>query len=207
MPFKFKQGLSSTIGSKQNLRGSGLGIKDSADFAKDAYQQQRQDNLHAYSLLPDMSDQQIAVYINEDNKSLMVALKGTSTIRDVITDLKLATGIALKDDEFYWRASRTIRKLKSKYKGYTIYVSGHSLGGAVARKIAEEFPDIKAVGFNPGSGLPQLFSGSDPKNFTTIRNTGDVVSLLGKASNENGTRSTDSINPFGGIHSIDSFTN
>jgi hypothetical protein len=207
MPFKFKQGLSSTIGTKQNLFGSGLGVKDSADFSKDAYQSNRQDNLHGYTYLPEESDEQIAVYKDDTNKNIMVALKGTSTMRDVITDLKLATGIALKDDEFYWRASRTIRKLKSKYKGYTIYVSGHSLGGAVARKLAEQFPDIKATGFNPGSGIPQLLSGSDPKNFTTIRNTGDVVSLLGKSSNENSTRTTDSLNPFGGIHSIDSFTN
>ena len=123
---------------------------------------------------------------------------------DVGTD---ATGIALgmKDsDPRFYNSNRLVQTLKHVYPDYTIETTGHSLGGNLSKYVAEKNPDVKGIGYNTGSFVPDLFK-QNPSNFTSIRTSNDVVSLFDRPSNTGGVIQTDTLNPLAS-HSVKYFS-
>jgi hypothetical protein len=147
------------------------------------------------------SNERIAVYIDHKKKEIKIGFRGTvpTSLRDLISDVKIATGIGRDSDPYIIEAQALVKKLKSLYPDYKISTTGHSLGGFISREIAKK-ENVEGLGFNPGAGLPELFGKKDPKIFGTIRNEGDLVSALAQPSNANANYFAGT---FGQVHTLD----
>lgn len=104
------------------------------------------------------SDLQVGIYINKDKNRLIISFRGTESLKDITTDLKVTK---IKYDEnirvhrgFYEQLFRSkiydefyeqLKELSNQY-GYDIYVTGHSLGGALSSlftyRLASEYPNL-----------------------------------------------------------------
>ena len=123
-----------------------IDIIEAAEFAGAAYQSEtdiaeftrlKGFSLSSYGILV---DSQVAYFIatNELTKTQFISIRGTSNIENSIIDISLKlvtderTGLRLHQG-FSFAARQVYANLQSSLeKGYTINISGHSLGGAVA---------------------------------------------------------------------------
>lgn len=75
---------------------------------------------------------------------LIVGFRGTKVLRDIHDDIHITFG---QDFERGEKGKNFVKMLKTKYVDAQIDVTGHSLGGAIARVTGEEH-DIQVVTFN-----------------------------------------------------------
>lgn len=105
---------------------------------------------------------------------------------DLLTDAALLGG-NLEDTHRYKEAQDILGAAKKKYAvdGDAISIRGHSLGGAIAERLAGENKQAQVITYNKGVGLDGLFRGnaSNEKAYVT---PGDVISLL--ANGKKGTK-------------------
>lgn len=108
----------------------------------------------AYNLVPALSTYETKVYVQPGTNTAVVAFKGTDPKRvvDLYTDIKLATG-HLGDTARVSRSKKTLADVKKALPGYKIILTGHSLGGSLAREISNTPGVQRAVGFNTGYAL------------------------------------------------------
>jgi hypothetical protein len=171
-----------------------------------SYDVERPTFIYQYDYIPELSDEELAVYAESDGRNIVVGNRGSTTLEDwVDTDITLAFG-KLADSSERW--SRTLQKIK-KIADYnfnnnndSFIFTGDSLGGSLAYEQAvyvyQNRPqfnsfDSYAITFNAGQGLPSssqffaflkenLFKDEWYKthllNFTV---TGDIISNLGRA--------------------------
>lgn len=171
-----------------------------------SYDNERPAFIYQYDYIPELSDEEIAVYAESDGRNIVVGNRGSTTLEDwVDTDITVAFG-KLKDGSARW--SRTLQKIIniSNYNfdnNNDLFIfTGDSLGGSLAYEQAvyvyqnkEQFNnfDSYAITFNAGQGLPsssQFFAFLKTNlfndewyqnhllNFTV---TGDIISNLGRA--------------------------
>jgi hypothetical protein len=111
-----------------------------------------------YEYLSDKSTSNFAVYkyTGDDTTEpgLVVAFRGTSKIRDLAPDLRIAAD-KVENSPRYRRISPVFKKLKEEFKDTSIVVTGHSLGGSMAAAIGSEYK-VSSITFNPGSGRSTL---------------------------------------------------
>lgn len=173
-----------------NIRG----LSNVASLADIGYQSDKQTTFNGATIQPSLSfdRDRIAVYKDDTNKRIYVSLRGTvlSSTEDLLSDLRIATGIGRRDDPYLFSADKTIANLTRKYPDYKIILAGHSLGGYITRQLAAKYPQIQAFGFNAGAGLPEAVSPPASSNYTGIRQGADVVSALEKVQNTGGTLNT-----------------
>jgi hypothetical protein len=129
----------------------------------------------------------------ENPTEIIIAFRGTVNKQDVKTDAILAVG-QLKSSSRYKRDlifTKRIMKITNK----KIILTGHSLGGAIAKNIANEL-GLKAYIYNAGSGPREALGAKLDKVACTFnkkgkrcrkaklvqheRTIGDPVSILGK---------------------------
>jgi len=79
---------------------------------------------------------------------VIVSVRGTENIDDVVTDAGLALG-KIKATKRWDRTLKDFGDLVSEF-GKPSYITGHSLGGTLALNLSEKFK-IPAIVFNPGS--------------------------------------------------------
>mmetsp|Transcript_20715 Transcript_20715/g.52211 ORF Transcript_20715/g.52211 Transcript_20715/m.52211 type:complete len:689 (-) Transcript_20715:168-2234(-) len=112
------------------------------------------------SLMPDLSDASMAVYVTGDLREggagpggrVAVCHRGTWAPRDLLDDLFLLTG-TFRASGRYREASRRCAALARLWPGATFTHVGHSLGGSVAMALVERLPEgaaAEAHAFNPG---------------------------------------------------------
>jgi len=177
------------LGQKQGLQ---LPVSDSdlQKLAVEAYK------LHpdggAYSFVPAVSTYETKVFVRPGTNVAVVAFKGTDPKRvvDLYTDIRLATG-HLGDTARIARSRQELAKIRKALPGYKLVLTGHSLGGSIAREISNESGVQRAVGFNTGySVVPRkedrytvggtkhhrLFHSKHPR-FTDYLNNKDAVSM------------------------------
>jgi len=171
-----------------------------------SYDTERPAFIYQYDYIPELSDEELAVYAESDGRNIVVGNRGSTTITDwVDTDITLAFG-KLADSSERW--SRTLQKIK-KISNYNFnnnndlfIFTGDSLGGSLSYEQAvyvyqnrQEFNnfDSYAITFNAGQGLPsssQFFAFLKENLFkdewyqTHLLNftvTGDIISNLGRA--------------------------
>ena len=89
-------------------------------------------------------------------KEVVVAIKGTSNGRDLVSDTFIVGGVLGSDKRMV-----ILRNVVRSYKrdGYDLSVTGHSLGGALAAELAKT-ENVLGVVFNMGSGLGEVMSPS-----------------------------------------------
>jgi hypothetical protein len=113
-------------------------------------------DINGFRHLPKYSDDELLFFVNTKTKELLVASRGSVTKTDwEKTDVALATGF-LKLTPRYKGDLKQVNDVYNKYKGYTVLFTGHSLGGAIANYLYEDFKrrgiNAELVIFNRGSG-------------------------------------------------------
>ena len=139
-----------------------------------------------WQLDPMLSHTETKVFKNPYSRQAVIAFRGTSlgdkrrAIKDVASDLAIATGFESRDKRFRQSLRQFDRYSKSlKNEGYeTIDLTGHSLGGSIASYVNKNRQGKvgRTVTFNKGSGIIEPLR-SRPKNQVDISKTGDLISL------------------------------
>jgi hypothetical protein len=161
-----------------------------------------------YRLDRRLSNDHQHVYVNKKEKKVITAYRGTSKkdmSNDLFTDAAIAIGFESKTGRFK-KAVSSFERIASKYDGYHHTLTGHSLGGSIARHVrASEFGDIvdEVHMFNPGSGLGNYFGRSGTEEGVHGHYiAGDPISMLGWGGETN----THVYKPSGAnVHTIENF--
>ena len=79
------------------------------------------------------------IFIDESTKSIVLAIRGTSSIKDAVinavaSETKFLNGYAHKgilesSQKILYQSSQALKKAFEKYPGYRFVITGHSLGG------------------------------------------------------------------------------
>ena len=140
--------------------------------------------MNGYVLDDNLSTDEYQTYWNPDKKKLLFVVRGTASVRDIGTDIYLATG-ALKHTKRYREADRALRRAKMRYHTNKAIVAGHSLGGTIASYIARKHDSVYT--HNKGA----TFGTTNHRREKAYRTKGDPVSYL--ARNNPGTIHQDKI--------------
>ena len=86
-----------------------------------------------WQVQPKHSDKNMTTFVN--NRLVVIAHRGTDTTgrrtkRDLSSDIALAFGKQATNKEFNSRLFKTIDIVKSYHDGFSIFLTGHSLGGS-----------------------------------------------------------------------------
>lgn len=139
---------------------------------------------------PELSSQKAKVY-SKPGGTTYVAYKGTNPLNptDLEADAAIVLGSHKRHREFI-EASDLAKRVKSKY-GHNVIATGHSLGGTKAIESAND-AGLKAIVFNPGTGLAGLDTGEHRVHIKQ----GDVISSRVRGSNVKKSRGGHSLSGF-----------
>jgi len=142
--------------------------------------------------LPDseFSTHRTKVYSKKGGKTF-IGYKGTdpTNLTDLDADAAIALGTHRRHKEFM-TASDLAKRVKSKY-GEDVIATGHSLGGTKAIESANDI-GVKAIVFNPGTGLAGLDTG---EHRVYIKDQ-DIISSRVRGSNVRKSRGGHSLSGF-----------
>lgn len=112
-------------------RGGKISIGNLKKVLNDSYTKTGND-IDGYKIDRELTDDTIKVYRNNDTNEVVVAPKGTASLGDVATDVKMFFGV--KDKRFK-SAKEKLDKVKAKYPDSKIDLAGHSLSGKIVEEI------------------------------------------------------------------------
>lgn len=79
----------------------------------------------------------------------VISIKGTASLRDMLVDVLIAKGTFLKDWAvhlgFLWEFNQIWPMIRSRQIKYPVYVTGHSLGGALATLVGMALKRVEGV--------------------------------------------------------------
>lgn len=128
-----------------------------------------------YVLDTSRSGRRTKVFRNDSQKHILVAHRGTKTLRDVADDITAVVLGKRKHNKRFQQAKRVVDQTKTAYPDYHITSTGHSLGGTLAQGTKAD----DTVTFNKGTAIPDLFQ-KRKANQTDIRKRGDIISFLSR---------------------------
>jgi hypothetical protein len=144
-----------------------------------------------YELDTDLSDRETTVFYNPTSKKVIVGYRGTAlgdfkTVgKDLRSDISIFLG-KTRNDERFREATQKYDTIRSKYDGYKIDLTGHSLGGALAKHVNDRRQDVdQAVTFSRGSTPFHLQKNKDNQ----LDRTNAFDPVLWGALMENGKKS------------------
>lgn len=116
-----------------------------------------------YEMDRDLSNKELTVWIDPENREVITTNRGTKELDDYGTDLALAFGMESLTPR-YRRNKKAFRNIKEKYdheEGWKHSLVGHSLGATLNNALYQEFEDsIEGVyNFNPGSSAKHARGG------------------------------------------------
>ena len=129
-----------------------------------------------YILDSDLSTDKTKVYKDTKTGEISMVNRGTSGIRDAISDVKLLFGYR---DSRFDEGRKILQQIKEKYPNTPIDALGHSLGASVAEDLGKD-PAIKnVITLNKPTVPTDIFKSkkNNDKQYD-IRTTGDIVSML-----------------------------
>jgi len=110
------------------------------------------------------------------NRDIIVAIRGSYDLRDVVTDIKIAFQ-NLRNSERTREDFEEVEEFQSRYPKYRYYFTGHSLAGAIIDLMMDDGLGISAISFNPA--VEKNYYNST--NHRRIYNTEDpVYQLMGQ---------------------------
>jgi len=149
-----------------------------------------------YSIIEDFTSPEYITAINEDEEKIVIGFRGTdlTNMYDVIADTQILTGLAETSLPSYFpsrfRTSEKIfKQVKEAYPDYDLTLTGHSLGGTVARYLGDRYSE-KAVVFSAGATPlePLINKYLNVKPSTAkfyLTNTLDVISNTSRLTEKN----------------------
>lgn len=143
-----------------------------------------------YHADPELSSRRAKVFSKKGGKTY-VAYKGTNPLNpnDLEADAAIALGVHKRHGQFR-EASDLAKRVKDKY-GDKVIATGHSLGGTKAIESAND-QGLKAIVFNPGTGL----AGLDTGEHKVFLKSGDPISSRVRGSNVTKSRGGHSLGGF-----------
>tara|TARA_B110000211_G_C14063377_1_gene546612 strand:+ start:195 stop:851 length:657 start_codon:yes stop_codon:yes gene_type:complete len=118
---------------------------DMAKLTAVAYSNNRM-SFNGYKYIEEFSTAETAVY--QKNDTVYISFRGTSNLKDVVTDVKLIKGEERTTNRFQ-KSYKLAQDFKAK--GFKVVVVGHSMGATIGFTIGERDPTIEVYGFNIGS--------------------------------------------------------
>jgi len=142
------------------------------DVSTQAYSKNPASKLDGFALLRRTTT--INAYINEDQKVIIIGVRGTE-VKDP-GDLKADASLPfnrLTTQARYQRDKAFTAGVLRDYPGYQVFLTGHSLGGAIDNQLKRDFPQLRdAVEFNPAfqtrdllaqqPGIKRFYISNDP---------------------------------------------
>jgi hypothetical protein len=147
-----------------------------AEMSVEAYNlSNRKETIGPYNLDKSFSNNICAVYIDKNNKKIILAFRGTSQLKDIATDIDILKGQEAQQQ--FQEAMSLYNAITDTYKDYTVEATGHSKGGSLALFLNKRF-GIKVEVFNPGVG-GGVFENNPNKNKAILNIIkGDPISNL-----------------------------
>lgn len=143
---------------------------------------------------------EMAVLKNPESKKAVIGIRGTKNIGDALTDVAVGLG-DIRTTERYKRTRAEVERVKKELgPEYEVSLAGHSLGGALAHHIADEF-GMKGHVFNPASSLGNV---PQTEKVTAHMTVDDPVSMFYRTKGATNTYT----NPDKGVlaaHTIDAY--
>ena len=133
-------------------------------------------DLNGFKILPQYSDDELLFFVDHPQKELLIVSRGSVTQTDwKITDTALVLGL-ITWSKRYNDNLKKIKEVYSKFKGYSILFTGHSLGGNLAHNFYEEFKKkgikTEVIMFNRGtSPLDPLIKPNEQRDPNKIQYT------------------------------------
>ena len=173
-------------------KGSGLNAKKIQHMSSSSYKKNKDiQNIGKYRLDKSLSTSEAKIFVNTDTGKVVVANRGTSkTLSDWTNNLSLLLG-QYKNTQRYKNAREIQVKVLEKYPNYKVLNIGHSQSAKITKLLNEEGLTSEIININPAA-LP-----TDKKNDneTTIRSSGDIVSMYDKKKKGDIMVKADTINP------------
>ena len=122
----------------------------------------------------DKSNSKVDSKVFVKNNIVVIAFRGTVNLKDVKDDVSILTSREYKNTRWQ-KARKLVKKMNEKYKGFKIFVTGHSLGSNIS-EFATRHIGNETVGFSRGN----LKIGQKIKNenYKDIYNKYDPISGL-----------------------------
>lgn len=131
-------------------------------------------NIEGYEEDKKLSGKRTQVYYNDKDKKQIIVHRGTQGIQDIFTDVNLALGRLTKTAR-YKHSKKIAEEARKSRPDYQTTQLGHSLGGALARRVAKK--NDKLVTYNTAVELQDLFK-KQSNNQSNYRTAFDPVSIL-----------------------------
>lgn len=133
----------------------------------------RNQSINGFIYQPLYSNTEISTWLN--GQSLIIAIKGTSNIKNLFMDVQLINSTFTEDNAK--KLLNKVKKIISAFPGRTPIITGHSLGGTKSL-IINRYLGIPSITFNsfiPGftQFLTDILLNSNSTNYTVF---GDVLS-------------------------------
>jgi hypothetical protein len=161
------------------IKGGKPRDKDYFEATKSSYNKKATENINGYLNIYDGGTMDI--FKNETKKEIIIAMRGTASLKDIITDLNFVSN-TLTYTARYKDDKKVIDKYVKLYSPdvYSYYITGHSLGGGLSSALMREYPFIKeGVVYNSATqpidlikqnpDLTYLYIDKDPLYRTTGR--------------------------------------
>lgn len=151
-----------------------------------------------------LSSKRVKVYKKNNDVRAYVVHRGTSNIKDWMTDFKMLLGY--ESGNRFKHSEKVQRKAEAKYGAQNITTMGHSLGGRLAEKYGKK--SSKIITYNKAvtpKSIVESFLNPLPSEQTDIRTKNDLVSIgssLQKREGKLEQLSSNSLNPIK-AHNLD----
>ena len=171
------------------------------EAVRQTYKSPRLTEIDGFRLLK--QNENMTAYGN--GKDIIIGVRGMRMLdpNDYLTDVELAQN-NLADTPKYQSSKRFVNEVFLEYPESNVYLSGHSLGGAIATQLKRDFPQIKyVIEFNPAFQPKDIFA--SPSGILRIYQSRDWIynllqgKLIANRVVDSGVRT-----PFQ-AHSIESF--
>jgi hypothetical protein len=141
-------------------------------------------NIKDWKLDKDLTNKHERVYVNEATKEVMTVYRGTDKndlSNDLMTDTTIVFGFENLSSRFK-KANAKFEETFLKYEDYTHILTGHSMGGSIAKYVGTKNKELvnEVHMFNPGSGFGSLLNkGEYNEKIHGHYTAGDPISVLG----------------------------